>query len=469
MSPFDAYNVRAGHDGGYAGFEAPPRSDIGYVSPYRSSSLGSLYSMLERLFVFLLLFSSMNFVTALRPSTQERPELKVFSPNVDVTSVAIDAAVYVYGSILVLMRWRRVLRAARAAWPLLALACLACLSTAWSIHPLVTLRRSLGLLAATMFAIYLGERYSIKEFARLLARAMCLMITLVLLFYLIAPNYVIDYSAYGGAWKGLSAYKNTFGEHMAVAVLVLMLVGFHRISWTRYLFLLGAAALLLLSRSAAAAVSGVLGLAAIPLWRLLGGKHRLLAYFLAPSIFFLGVFCLLAFPEPIFQILGRDATLTGRTNLWGELLPIIAKRPILGYGYAAFWTGLTGELLSVTIGTGRTTVPIADNGYIDLGLGLGAVGVCLFLYLFVGAFRRATEYARWERSFIGLWPATYLCIFAVDNVCESALLTTGTFPFLVFAIISTSLAMSYTRAVTAARTAENQTFTWGWDSHVSSL
>ena len=100
---------------------------------------------------------------------------------------------------------------------------------------------------------------------------------------------MIDHSAYGGAWKGLSADKNTFGEHMAVAVLLLALVRFRRFYWVRYVFLLIAAGLLLLSRSATALVCGILGLAAVPLWRLMRGKQRLLAYLGLPLIFFLGV------------------------------------------------------------------------------------------------------------------------------------------------------------------------------------
>jgi O-antigen ligase len=423
--------------------------------------------LFEQLFVVLLLLSSMNVITALTPSSKEQAAVRVFSADVDTSSVAIDAGVYTYGGILMLMRWRRVLRAARTAWPLLMLPVLACISTIWSVQPILTLRRSVLLLAATTIAIYVGERYSTEAFARLLAKTMCLMMMLVLLFYLVAPEYVIDYSAYGGAWKGLSTYKNTFGGHMAIAVLLLVLVTFRRFSWVRYVFLLIAASLLFLSHSATAVVCGVLGLAAIPLWRLMRGEQRLLVYLLVALTFIVGTYCIIAFPEPMFQILGRDATLTGRTDLWARLLPVIANRPVLGYGYAAFWAGLKPEVLSVWIGAGRL-VPIADNGYIDLCLSLGAVGLCLFLYVFIGALRRAMEYVTSVPGSIGLWPVTYLCIFAADNLCESALLTRGTFPFLVFAILTTSLWMNHKHVVTAARRADHQPFVWEWSPPVIS-
>jgi exopolysaccharide production protein ExoQ len=437
-------------------------SDIGYVSADHYSSTGKILPVLERLFVVLLLLSSMNVITALTPSSKEQSEARAYSADVDTSTVLIEAGLYMYGGMLALVRWRRVLGAARAVWPLLALSVLACLSTIWSVQPTVSLRRGALLLIATMIAVYVGERYSIKEFASLLAQTLCLMMASVLILYLIAPGYVIDQSAYGGAWKGLSAYKNTFGEHMAVGVLLLVLIRFRHFRWVRYAFLLIGAGLLLLSRSATAAVCGVLSLAAIPVWRLLRGRNRLLVYFLVALNFSVGIYCILAFPEPIFQILGRDATLTGRTDLWTMLLPVIANRPILGYGYAAFWTSLNPEVLSVWMGTGRHQIPVADNGYIDLWLSLGALGICAFVYVFARSLRYAIDYIRSDAGFIGLWPIAYLCIFAADNMCESALLTRGTFPFLVFAILTTSLSMNHKRIVTPARIPGNQRLAGEW-------
>ena|SRR4029077_9014496 len=423
--------------------------------------------VLEQLFVFLVLLSSMNVITALTKPPREQTELKVVSADVNMSNVAIEGGVYIYGALLALMRWRRVLRAARTVWPLLALAALAFLSTAWSVQPIVTLRRSTSLLAGIMIAIYLGERYSIKAFARLLAYTLCFMTIVVVVLYCVAPAYVVDYSAYAGAWKGLSVYKNTFGQHMAVAVALLVLVRFHRLCSLRYVFLLTAVGLLVLSRSAAALVCCVLSLAAMPLWRTMRGEQRLLVYPLATLTFLVGIYCIVANPEPLFQILGRDATLTGRTHLWAILLPAIAKHPILGYGYSAFWIGLKGEALDVWVRVGWMA-PIADNGYIDLCLSLGGLGVCAFLYVFVSSFRRAIDYVRLDPGPIGLWPVTYLCLFAVNNLCESALLTRATFPFLMFAVLTTSLAMNHRRVVTPARTADNQLLMREWTTPVIS-
>jgi hypothetical protein len=63
---------------------------------------------------------------------------------------------------------------------------------------------------------------------------------------------------------------------------------------------------------------------------------------------------------------------------------------------------------------------------------------------------------------------TYLCIFAADNICESALLTRGTFPFLVFAILATSLSLNHKYAVTAERTVGHRPFMWELNPPVNS-
>jgi hypothetical protein len=55
-----------------------------------------------------------------------------------------------------------------------------------------------------------------------------------------------------------------------------------------------------------------------------------------------------------------------------------------------------------------------------------------------------------------------LCIFAMDNICETALLTRGTFPFLVFAILTTSLAVNRQRVLNTTRTADSQPLMWEW-------
>jgi exopolysaccharide production protein ExoQ len=406
-----------------------------------------LFRIFERLFVVVLFLSSMHVFTGLmNPAIAQT--LTSGSSDLHGSSVAILAGLYGWGSVLVLLRWRRVLRAAVMAWPLVVLVALTLFSTFWSVDPILTLRRGALVLASTVVAIYLGERYSMENLARMLAQTMCLLITLVLAFYFVARGYVIDYYIHVGAWTGLTGYKNTFGEYMAVAITLLLLVRFRYFPWLRWLFLGAAAALVLLSRSATALLCCALVVAAMPLWRFQrrSGWQKLLVYTTMALVFFLGL-CfvyLVTGTGPLFEILGRDSTLTGRTGLWGNALSAVLKRPVLGYGYGAFWSVMGGEATNVWLGAGWMA-PRADNGYIDLGLALGVLGLGAFALLFVLSAYKASQFARFEPGRMSIWPISYLCFFALHNVTESTLLTTGTFPFLAFAMVTVSLAVNRRR------------------------
>lgn len=45
----------------------------------------------------------------------------------------------------------------------------------------------------------------------------------------------------------------------------------------------------------------------------------------------------------ILGALGKDASLTGRTDVWEFVIDRIKDRPILGYGFGTFWNGLDGK------------------------------------------------------------------------------------------------------------------------------
>jgi O-antigen ligase len=394
----------------------------------------------ERLFIVVLLLSGMGIVDALlRPSPAGGHDLDVISTDVPLATAIPESAVYVCGTFIVLMYWRRVLRAARAAYPLVCLTALAPLSIAWSHAPLLTLRRSVLLLGSTFLGIYLGERFTIEQLARLLTQAMCLMMVAVITLYLVAPAHVIDYT---GAWKGLSGWKNPFGGYMAIAVLLLLLYRFRHLCRLRYAFLAAAAVLLLLSRSATSLLDCILMIMAMPLWRLadLSGKRRWLAYTVLPAAVFSGFCFAWLNRDLLFQILGRDSTLTGRTQLWSLVLPAILKHPLLGYGYGGFWTGLNSDTLNVYIGSKWLPVE-AHNGYLDLCLAFGILALPIFTYVFVQSLRMAYDFLKADTRPIGLWPITYLIFFGLHNLFESHLLTTRSLEFLLFAAITTSLAL----------------------------
>jgi len=74
---------------------------------------------------------------------------------------------------------------------------------------------------------------------------------------------------------------------------------------------------------------------------------------------------------------GRDSTLTGRTQLWAQLLDMSVS-PWFGEGYESFWLG---NRLQVLQETGDENVHQAHNGYLQVYLDLGLVGVGVLAFV----------------------------------------------------------------------------------------
>jgi O-antigen ligase len=84
-------------------------------------------------------------------------------------------------------------------------------------------------------------------------------------------------------------------------------------------------------------------------------------------------------------LLGRaeeSETLSGRAFIWPEVLDYASQRPILGYGYEAFWTPARIEVISANLGWGLRE---AHNAYLEILLWLGVVGLAALLLVVVAA------------------------------------------------------------------------------------
>lgn len=80
--------------------------------------------------------------------------------------------------------------------------------------------------------------------------------------------------------------------------------------------------------------------------------------------------------------LGRDSSLTGRTVVWQTILPY-AKNPWLGAGYENFWIGDRMRLFDRLLGG----LNQAHNGYIEIYLNLGWIGLVLLGVIIVSGYR----------------------------------------------------------------------------------
>lgn len=138
------------------------------------------------------------------------------------------------------------------------------------------------------------------------------------------------------------------------------------------------------------------------------------------------------FPAAANAIFG-DPTLTQRTDIWNFALRKISERPWLGYGYEVFWgAGINSP--SVREGPGFVAqMPHAHNGYIDLALQTGYIGLGIFTVLLLSVLHLAGRVARRSIGLAGL-VLSFVIFGMLYNCLESAWFRSFNLEAMIFAL-----------------------------------
>jgi exopolysaccharide production protein ExoQ len=390
-------------------------------------------------FTILVLFLATGAFLSLVIDTSTPAALNEGNPLLQI----IWACVYAVVLIRAIGNFRPIVAAVRANKFLIALVLLAVLSVFWSEEPGLTLRRSLGLLATTLFGLDFAVRYSIRKQLQLVAIALSAVVALSVVVQVFFAGLipVVD-KAYPNAWVGLFDQKNVFAR-VIVLTAIAVLASVHRSLrgiLTAVFTFLAAVALIILTQSITAVVA-LVGLIVIlqfaPALRWTGPVRTLIrfsaAVMVAPAIFLL-----IHYWSLITNLLGRNGTLTGRAQLWAMSLSSIELRPLWGYGYSAFWR-VSEEALRINAIV-RWTVPHAHNAYIDLALELGLVGLALYVAAYIAALWRAVGYMRTDCEPGAKWPLLYLCFILLYSFTESSVLVPGSIFWMLFVAAASTVA-----------------------------
>jgi exopolysaccharide production protein ExoQ len=337
----------------------------------------------------------------------------------------VYTSVYVLILPAVLLHRRAVLAVGiRHTWTL-ALVALGLLSAQWSAAPDLTLRRSIAWTLTTLFGVYLAARYDMRTQLKLLAAALGSAAVLSTAFAVAVPSVGVESEIHVGAWRGIYPQKNNLGQSMVLSTMTFLLLApcLTRRRWIAWAGAGLSAALVLLSTSKTAlAILLTLGLLAV-LFRSLRWRYTLFVPFLSACVLVGGSVALLLVSQSdrILVAMGKDPTLTGRTPMWDIVLEMILRRPWLGYGHSSFWLDGSDSPAAEVQAFLQWETPHAHNGYLDLGLELGLVGLSIFLIGFAGAFVKSVAALRAVRTADALWPIMYLSFILLYNVTESGL------------------------------------------------
>jgi exopolysaccharide production protein ExoQ len=315
-------------------------------------------------------------------------------------------------------------------------------STTWSVDPTLTLRQAIALVLTTLFGVYLASAYSQAELLSLVSWLLAGIVCASIFFALFEPSYGLD-SERGNAWRGVFTTKNELGRMAAFAIAVWLLRVFtdRRHSLVSLCVVAISIVTLLESSSSTGLLAVIIVIvfyALLPALR----AHKSVAVPTAALLIsgsFLGMAWLAAHPNSILSGVGADASLTGRTALWDVVWQMISIHPWLGWGYGAFWQGDAGPSAFVWSAVSWHP-PHAHDGFLDLWLGVGVVGLILFVAMLAYAFVRAFFYLRLRAGSLALFPFVFVLFVSVYSLSESTLFTQNTLFWILFVAVSVRLA-----------------------------
>ena len=315
------------------------------------------------------------------------------------------------------------------------------LSVFWSIDTGLTMRRTIAIGMTTLFGIYLAARYDWQNLLAILAIAWLILGVGSFLVSVAVPSFGQEtYIEHYGAWKGLWFTKNAMGGHMARASFLFAFLAITQPQW-RKAWIMGAlitVVLVIFSTSKTSLLGMLIGFAvlfAASVMRRGPVKALALVWFMVTF-----VTCLTAFvvfqPDLAFALIGRDASLTGRTDIWEALAIVIQERLWLGHGYGAFWG--TGSLPAEFVREyTEWDVPTAHNGWLETWLSLGLVGVVVFLVSFVGTIARAISAAL--SGWFGFFVLGFVLQFFLFSISESEILQQNSISWVSYVAVAAAL------------------------------
>jgi len=274
----------------------------------------------------------------------------------------------------------------------------AAISVLWSDYPFVSFKRwvkSVGMVI--MVLLLLTEDDPVQTLRWVFRKAAFLLIPLSVLLIKYYPEFGRMYTESGGQqFTGVTMNKNGLGAACFIygVYFVWDLLAVRRGDVTEgrraalidIVMLLIIAYLLHKANSATSLVCFIVGSALLVFMEMPSIRaniSRFGVYMVALLIFFGALDLVFGLGQAVVSGLGRDMTFTGRVAIWSELLEM-AENSVVGTGYESFWLGERAQRMW-DLYSWRPNQ--AHNGYIEMYLSLGLVGLMLLLAVMLTSYK----------------------------------------------------------------------------------
>jgi exopolysaccharide production protein ExoQ len=372
------------------------------------------------------------------------------SPSQDLTQT-MQKMVFVICALLLCTRPHQVVDIAKNNKVFVLLFTFAVASAIWSQFPRESLMRGTYVTMDVLFAFYLAARFNPDRQMQLFLTLGWIVTLASIAAALFFPQYGMDHEHANalGAWIGIFNHKNW----CSIMVTFLLCGAFYIrpsssfLRSARIAYIILSLLLIVMSQSRTGWVVAACLLLYVAVTKYLKrykARDRLFISILFGGMAVIVTALFVEYYTAITLLIGKDPTLTGRTTIWTLVLNSIMKHPLLGYGFQAYWHGLQGESGNISLAD-HWIVPAAHNGFLDLWLGLGAIGVGIVVYSMLQAGRNAFTCFRGGISSSAQW---YLCIVVltvVSNVAELTLMVPDYLAWIMYVLACVGLSQEAKR------------------------
>ena len=316
----------------------------------------------------------------------------------------------------------------------------------WSIAPEFTWTRSILLLGTTLIGVYVGYCFAPRTLMVILLYTFVILVVGGVVLALLLPEDGQTLHKDHIVWIGLARNRNHFGFVAAIAA-VFFIVGtlFGRVALPAGIALALLSVLALaMTRSATSLVAFLVGVLTLFIFML---SKRIKA----PSILTLllvltggsGVAILVATTNYFYDfadVLDRNYSFTGRTDIWLAAWQAMLERPWLGWGYGTLWSTseesvfVQKEILGLDVIVGH-----AHNSFLNIASELGVpTGVAAIVYLLTTMFQATRTYIHRASPF-ALFAIALVFMVMIESIAEARLFERRQFFWVLFVAVAVSI------------------------------
>ena len=331
-----------------------------------------IYDLLEKTFVF---FAIIIFSGGIIPLVSTGgSETNIYSPQQQIALMSVFALTTLFS----LPMLGRITKSFLQNPFLTILILLQFLAIFWVENELLMIRGAIAAAMTTLFAVYIFNRFNKDEIFMIFLMAFSLVTVLNLAFALILPD--LAYHDYTHSLRGIYINRNATGSYSGIALIFLAIAMIRTKNKHVLYFLLALMAMFVLiktgSKTPLVGMFASLGLCFyLAKINKIAFTYRILISLLFISFFILAILLLIANFEAGVELVGKDATLSGRVEEWFTTLLRIWDSPILGIGVLRFESA--DEVIA------------PHNSWLSIWLRSGILGLLIYIAMFTSGFIRS--------------------------------------------------------------------------------